>query len=525
MHYPSLIHDFLTLSAERFADKAFIIQDSKTWSFQEIDHLSTTLGHHLISIGIQPQDKVAILLDNSVEVVISLFAVSKAAATFTIINSTVKANKLSYILQNSDTKVLITHINKGRGICQVYDRLERKPDIIWVSSKDEIPSQLEQLGRSYKWQDFMHKINSQTNYLPRSIDQDLAALIYTSGSTGQPKGVMQPHNRMIGVAKSIIEYLENDSNDVILNALSLAFGYGLYQVLMAAMFGGSVVLEKGFVFLHNTMQKISTYNVTGFPSVPTMLAMMLKLEKLSEYDFSSLRYLTNAGAALPTHHAKTLRKLIPHVDIYPMYGLTECVRVCYLSPRHVDKRPDSVGFEIPNCRCRVMTQDGTEAKPGQIGELVVTGSNVMPGYYKDPELTEKVFRPAPVPGQTHLYTGDLFRRDKDGYLYFVSRKDDMMKTHGERVSPLEVENLLLQISGIAEVAVIGIPDEIFGMAIKAFVVLTPESDLSEQKIRKNCSETMENYMIPKYIEILKDLPRTPNGKVDKKVLKAEGVEP
>lgn len=525
MFYSCLIHDYLTLSADKYADKPFIIQDSKEWSFAEIDQLSTRLAGHLIEAGIQPQDKVAILLDNSAETVISLYAISKAAATFVVINSTVKANKLSYILKNSGAKVLITHVNKGRGLIDAFKELEQKPDIIWISPQGTIPAQLAQLSHSHAWETFTQAGTIQSNHLPRAIDQDLAALIYTSGSTGQPKGVMQPHNRMVGVAKSIIEYLKNDQNDVILNVLSLAFGYGLYQVLMAAMFGGTVVLEKNFVFLHNTLQKIQKHKVTGFPFVPTVLAMMLKLETLGDYDFSSLRYITNAGAALPTHHAKTLRNLIPHADIYPMYGLTECVRVCYLNPEHVDDRPDSVGFEIPNCRVFVMTEDGKEAEPGQIGELVVTGSNVMPGYYKDPELTNKIFRSNSESGIVHLYTGDLFRRDKDGFLYFVSRKDDMIKTRGERVSPLEVENLMLQIDGIAETAVIGIPDDIFGQVIKAYVVLTPESSHSEQTVLKNCSETMENYMIPKYIEILDSLPRTPNGKVDKKKLKAEGINP
>lgn len=521
--YPSLVHDFLTLSAERTPDKPFIVDNNNSFTFGQVNRLSTILAHRLIALGVKPQDKVAILLDNSVETVISLYAISKAAATFIVINSTVKAAKLSYILNNCGAKILITHMSKGRGVLSAFDQLACKPPVIWITPTGTIPPPLAQKTQAYNWNDFIADEQTFTNNLPRAIDQDLAALIYTSGSTGEPKGVMQPHNKVIGVAKSIIEYLENDSDDVILNVLSLAFGYGLYQVLMAAIFGGTVILEKGFVFLHNTLKKIPEYKVTGFPFVPPVLAMMLKLETLPEYDFSSLKYVTNAGAALPVAHARELRKLMPHVKIYPMYGLTECVRVCYLKPESVDQRPDSVGFEIPNCRVLIMQEDGTEAAPGEVGELVATGTNIMPGYYKDPDLTAKMFRPGPQPGETHLYSGDLFKRDRDGFLYFVSRKDDMIKTRGERVSPLEVENLLLQIEGIAETAVIGVPDEVFGQVIKAYIVLNPDSRLTDQEILKICSETMENYMIPKYITFLDNLPRTPNGKVDKKLLKSGGI--
>lgn len=520
MLYPSLIHDYLTQSANNRGDKPFIICGDKKWSYRDIDSASTSLARQLIANGIRYQDKVALLLDNSAEAVIALYAVSKAAGVFVIINNSVKAGKLSYILNNSDAKLLITHTSKARPVIEAIESLEEKLSLVWVSPTGQVPTPLTERIGGHNWNDLIgESADASKNHLPRAIDQDLAALIYTSGSTGEPKGVMQPHQKMIGVSKSIIQYLENDSEDVILNVLSLSFGYGLYQVLMAAIFDGTVVLEKGFVYLHDTLRKIAEYRVTGFPFVPTVLAMMLRMQQIESYDFTSLRYVTNAGAALPVHHARRLRKLMPHVKIYPMYGLTECVRVCYLDPAFIDERPDSVGFEIPNCSVFVVDENGKRVPPGQAGELVVTGSNIMPGYYKDPQLSGKMFRPGSLPGQVHLYTGDLFKRDRDGFLYFVSRKDDMIKTRGERVSPLEVENLLLQIDGIAEAAVIGVPDEVLGEVIKAFVVLASASGQTDPSILKRCTETMENYMVPKYLEILDALPRTPNGKVDKKQLK------
>jgi len=288
---------------------------------------------------------------------------------------------------------------------------------------------------------------------------------------------------------------------------------------MAAMFGGTVVVEKGFVYLHDTLRKIADYRVTGFPFVPTVLAMVLQMKHIESYNFTSLKYVTNAGAALPAHHSRRLRKLMPQAKIYPMYGLTECVRVSYLDPALIDERPNSVGSEIPNCSVFIVDENDNHLGPDQVGELVVTGANVMPGYYKDPQLTEKVFRPGNPPERIHLYTGDLFKRDRDGFLYFVSRKNDMIKTRGERVSPLEVENFLLQIDGLAEAAVIGVGDDILGEVIKAFIVLESTSEQTDSSILKCCTEIMENYMVPKYLEILDTLPKNPNGKVDKKQLK------
>ncbi len=332
---------------------------------------------------------------------------------------------------------------------------------------------------------------------------------------------MQPHSKMIDVAKCIIDYLKNTEDDIILNVLSLAFGYGMYQVLMAFMFGGTVVLEKSFVYLHTILQRIEEERVTGFPFVPTVIAMMFQLEGIEQYDFSSLRYVTNAGAALPVDHARKLRNLLPKTSIYPMYGLTECVRVSYLDPNQVDKRPDSVGKALAVCETLIVDENGQPACAGQIGELLIRGSNVMPGYWNDPDLTDKVFRRNHDDDEVWLYSGDLFRHDEEGFLYFVSRKDDMIKTRGERVSPGEVENALVLLSGVAQVAVIGVPDDILGQVIKAFIVSDKDVALTENDVLKYSTQCMENYMIPKYVELVDALPKTPNGKVDKKQLRKQ----
>jgi long-chain acyl-CoA synthetase len=519
MFYPSLLHDFLRESARRLPDKPFIVADGRSWTFAEIDGASSRLAALLLKSGLAPGDRAAVLLDNCAEAVIAVYGISKAAATFTLLSSTMKANKLAYVLRNCQARVLITDASRVRIVKAACEELAEAPVVVLIAPP-ALAHAAGMLEKCVRWEALNDLPAPAPDALPRAIDQDLAALIYTSGSTGEPKGVMQPHFRVVAVAKSIVEYLGNDEHDVILNVLSLSFGYGLYQVLMAAMFGGTVVLEKSFVYLHDVLNKIAAHRVTGFPFVPPVLAMMLKMREVQSYDFSSLRYVTNAGAALPVPYARKLRELMPHVRVYPMYGLTECVRVCYLAPEEVDRRPDSVGFEIPNCRVFVVDAEGRPVGPNEVGELVVTGVNVMNGYFGDPALTARVFRPGPSQGETWLYTGDLFRRDADGFLYFVARKDDMIKTRGERVSPAEVENRLLEMPGVAECAVIGVPDDIFGHVIRAFVVPGDGQALSEQQVLRYAAATMESFMVPKDAVVLAALPRTPNGKIDKKQLDA-----
>jgi acyl-coenzyme A synthetase/AMP-(fatty) acid ligase len=229
--------------------------------------------------------------------------------------------------------------------------------------------------------------------------------------------------------------------------------------------------------------------------------------------------MTSAGAALPAEHIRKLRESFPSVMIFSMYGLTECIRVCYLSPEQLDQKPLSVGKAMPNCEVFVVDEHGNEVAPGQTGELIVRGSNVMQGYWKDPELTAKTYRNGRYPGERLLYSGDHFRKDDQGFLYFLGRKDDMIKSKGERISARELENNICGMNGVLEVAVIGVPDEILGQAIKAFIVPIPEVNLDERQVLKYCTENMETFMVPKFVEFMDSLPKTPNGKIDKRQLK------
>jgi acyl-CoA synthetase (AMP-forming)/AMP-acid ligase II len=358
----------------------------------------------------------------------------------------------------------------------------------------------------------------------RAIDMDLAALAYTSGSTGTPKGVMLSHANIVSVITSIAAYLENTAHDIILNVLPLSFGYGLCQLLTAAKVGATLVLERSFAYPHAVLQKLVAERATGFPLVPTMAAILLQMD-LGKYDWSSLRYMTNAGAALPVEHVRQLRRRLPHVQLYAMYGLSECMRASYLPPKEIDRRPDSVGRGIPNEEAFVVDEEGHRVGANVVGELVVRGSHVMQGYWNLPEETQRRLRPGPLPGQRVLYTGDLFRADEEGFLYFVARKDDIIKSRGEKVSPREVEEVLYQHSEIAEAAVIGVHDAILGQAVKAVVTLRDDSRLTEREVLRHCASRLEEFMVPKHVDIVESLPKMANGKIDKSALMSTSASP
>jgi acyl-CoA synthetase (AMP-forming)/AMP-acid ligase II len=334
---------------------------------------------------------------------------------------------------------------------------------------------------------------------------------------------MLSHLNMVSAADSITTYLENTPDDVIINVLPLAFDYGLYQVLMGFKIGGTVVLEKSFAFPYQVVEVMIKERVTGFPGVPTIFAILLGLKDLPKWDLSSLRYMTNTAAALPASHIKRLRELFPAVRLYSMYGLTECKRVSYLPPRELDSRPNSVGRGMPNEEVYIVDEEGNRVGPGVVGELVVRGANVMIGYWELPEETAACLKPGKYPGERVLYSGDLFRMDDEGFLYFVARKDDIIKSRGEKVSPKEVENALYGLDGVLEAAVIGVADEIIGEAVKAYIVLENGAALTENDILRHCAAHLENFMVPKSVEIMKALPKTSSGKISKKELKAGDI--
>jgi amino acid adenylation domain-containing protein len=517
------VESFLEQSARLRPDKTALVSGGRRWTYAELESAANRLAVGLVAFGVERGDRVAIHLDNSVEAVVAVFATLKAGAVFLMVNPTTKTDKLVYILNNSRARALVLPARKLASLEASWAIMPHLDHVIVTGGPASRGLSQFSPGENgtvpfQSLDDLLDRHAADTSPpSKRAIDVDLAALVYTSGSTGNPKGVMLTHLNMVSAATSITTYLKNTPDDVILNVLPLSFDYGLYQVLMAFKMGGTVVLERSFTYPHAVLEKLVAERVTGLPLVPTMSAILLQMD-LSKYDLGWLRYVTNTGAALPTEHILRLRELLPHVEIYSMYGLTECKRVSYLPPEELDRRPASVGRGMPNEEVYVVDAGGRRVGPGVVGELVVRGSNVMKGYWELPEETERKLKPGPLPGEFVLHTGDLFRTDDEGFLYFVGRKDDIIKSRGEKVSPKEVENVLYSHPAIAEAAVVGLPDPILGQAIRAVVTLKDGAELTEKDVLRHCRDRLEDFMVPQHVEFRDVMPKTANGKIDKREL-------
>ncbi|HVU99864.1 MAG TPA: AMP-binding protein [Verrucomicrobiae bacterium] len=505
-----LVHEFLEQSAKAFPEKAAVIKSGQRLTFRELDERANRLAHGLKHAGVRRGDRVGLYLGNSLDAVISIFAVLKADAVFVPANRGFKAGKLFSVLENCQASALITD---GRALSQgvaeqVLERVKSTQCV--VISGAQAGSRANGHGRVLDF-DAIQKNHPATKPLSENIDLDLACLIYTSGTTGDSKGVMCDHGNMVFVTNAVTGYLKNSERDITMNVLPLAFSYGLYQLLAMCCKGGTLVLEDSFAFPDLVLETIARERVTGFAAVPTMYALLLGMDT-SRYDLSALRYFTNAAAGLPVEHVRQLRQRFPQVALYLMHGLTEVGRSMYLPPGQTDTRPASSGIPLPGTELWIEGEDGRRVPRGEIGELMVRGRNVMRGYWQAPELSEERFRPGAIPGERICRTGDLFRQDEDGYFYFVSRKDDIIKSRGEKVAPREIENVLYSLAGVREAAVIGVPDALFGQAVKAFIVAQGKS-LTENEVISHCKARLEDFMVPRQVEFRSELPKTSSGKI------------
>jgi len=507
------LESFLEASAQRCPDKTALIVDGRRIGYGDIERRANQLAHALVERGVDRGDRVAIWLENSSEVIIALFAALKVGAVFVLVSPGTKGHKAAYILNDCRPRALITDRRRLRVIGEHWAGI---PPIAVVWTVDPVadtaaPPHVTSL------QAVFDDRRPQPGTQKRAIDLDLASLIYTSGSTGTPKGVMMTHLNMISAATSIASYLESDSDDVVLNVLPLSFDYGLYQILMAFRLGATVLLERSFAFPHLVLDAAARERITVLPLVPTIASMLLRMD-ISRYDLSSLRCITNTGAALPPEHSRRLQESFPNARIFSMYGLTECKRVSYLPPDQLTRRPTSVGRGMPNQQISIVDEEGRAVAAGAVGELVVRGPHVMKGYWGDPEETAKRLRPGPYEWEEVLYTGDLFRTDDEGYLYFVGRKDDMIKSRGEKVSPKEIEDVLYSIDGVAEAAVLGVPDPVLGQAITAVIARCEGSRLTEQDVLRLCAERLEDFMVPTTVTFRDTLPKTSSSKINKRMI-------
>lgn len=523
MFQPRLLHEVLLSSAAAFPDKTALIVDGNSYSYSELLEQSLALAAGLQQHGLKCGDRVVVFMDNSWPCVVAVYAILFAGGVFVIANAQTKSDKLRFIVRDSEAKFMLSDHLHSHIFLPVLKDLERLKWVIYAGEEIEVLPELRKKTKTQlaQFDDFLG--NRQMEHEKADIiSLDLAALIYTSGTTGRPKGVMQTHQAMIFTTGSIVEYLRLSAEHRILNVLPLAFDYGLYQLLMSIYLGATLVLEHSFTYPGHIYKRIKEEQITVFPGVPTIFSLLLASHSDKPLCFDSVTRVTNTAAKLPAAFLPRLKEIFPNGLVYKMYGLTECKRVSYLEPELIDRKPDSVGKPIPGTQVFLLTPDGKPVSPGENGILHVRGPHVMLGYWKKPEMSAEMLieLPGNLPNNLVLNTQDLFMMDEEGFLYFVGRTDDIIKSRGEKVSPVEVENVLHGIRGIREAAVIGIDDLEFGEAIHAFVSLDDGISLSEKDILRKCRLQLENFMVPQQIVILPELPKTNNGKIDKKALKA-----
>lgn len=511
-----LIHHMLRSSAARYPAKEALVHGSRRLSYSQVVSACSSFAFGLRTAGIARGDRVGIYLDPSVEQVLSIFSTSQAGGVYVPINTVLVPDQVAHIVRDCGMKALITTPEKiealepalrdasplqffvatgnrnGHGAAESHLPVHRMEDML-AASFDGV------------WQDW-------------GISQDLAAILYTSGSTGKPKGVMLSHANVMAGSTIVSTYLDITERERILAVLPFSFDAGMNQLMTAFQQGGTIVLIK-FVFATQIIEALLAEGITGLAGVPTVWSLLAN-GGILKHSFPDLRYITNTGGAMPQAVLQTLRQALPHTKIFLMYGLTEAFRSTYLPPEELDRRPTSMGKAIPDTEVLVVNEAGERCRPGEVGELVHRGPTVSLGYWGNPEATNRVLKPNPLlPPELGncekvCYSGDLVKMDKDGFLYYVGRRDTMIKSSGYRISPTEVEEILFQTGKIRQAAAIGIPDEVLGQTVKAFVVAKDGDELDCEYIQAYCLEKMPRHMVPKHFEVMNELPKTSSGKVD-----------
>jgi acyl-CoA ligase (AMP-forming) (exosortase A-associated) len=505
-----LLHHLLT-GCPAPSDKVALVDGERTLTFGDFATAVETLAAALQAGGLARGDRVAIVLPKSLEECVAIFAISRAGGVFVPVNAALLDEQVKHIVTDCEAAVVLTAAQRMDALQGVLSDCAHGPKLVDISRLLE-PGAI---------------VNTAAEPAKDAgcIGEDLAAILYTSGSTGRPKGVMLSHRNLIAGARIVRTYLEIGPEDRLLSVLPLSFDYGLNQLLTVVEQGASMVLFT-FKLGDQLVACLRDREITGFAGVPAIWAILAKAApSLARTELPKLRYITNSGGAVPSETVARLRERLPTTRIFLMYGLTEAFRSTFLPPEEIDRRPTSIGKAIPECEVFPVTKDGRRAKPGEPGILVHRGPTVSLGYWNRPDDTAAVLRPNPfrdptVGGETVCFSGDLVTEDEDGFLYFVARDDAMIKSAGFRISPTEVEEVLMATGHFQHVAVIGLPDEWIGQRVHAVGVKAGDGPEAAD-ILKAIGDKLPAHMLPKKLEWVDALPTTPNGKVDYKTLVAE----
>ncbi len=498
-----IVSDFLKYSAERNPGKTAVVYHEKRLSYSDLHKLSDICACCLMEKGISIGDRVAIFLDNCPEYLISYFGILKCGGVVVALNSQLLLEELLLPLNDCQPRIIITNTKHAKIVENARNNCSFSLEIVNVES-DEFLNKEERL----KQESF-----------PLISEESLAMIIYTSGTTGKPKGVMLSHGNLSANADSIIEYLKLTEKDRVMVVIPFFYSYGNSLLTTHIKCGGTLVVDNRFVYPNVVLDTMYREKVTGFAGVPSHFAILLRKSAISNYSFLDLRYVTQAGGAMMPEAIKEFKKILPEVDFYVMYGQTEAsARLSYLEPEMLYKKSGSVGKAIPGVLLDIVDEKGITVTPGEVGEIVAAGKNIMQGYWNDAEETKKVLK------NRRLFTGDLASFDDEGYIYIKSRKKIMIKSGANRISPFEIEEIINKYPGIIESAAVGAPDDILGEVVRLFVVLEDDS-IIDRDIMIYCKNNLSFYKVPKSIEFIPELPKTSSGKIKRGELKERRVKP
>jgi acyl-CoA ligase (AMP-forming) (exosortase A-associated) len=516
----NLVHDLIYHSANRSPHAEALSYQGQIKSYEEIAYAIERCAQCFLAAGLSHHERVAVYLEKRIETVVALFSANAAGGVFVPINPLLKPDQVRYIMADCNVRILVTSAERFKLLSDVLPACHDLHSVIIVDSTENLP-QIPGLNL-LSWGDCFSVKSDQKPF--HVIDGDMAAILYTSGSTGKPKGVVLSHRNLVAGAKSVSEYLRNQPEDRILSVLPLSFDYGLSQLTTAFHVGATNVLMN-YLLPRDIIRIVEMENISGLAAVPPL---WIQLAQLSWSGVRTLRYITNSGGAMPRTTLDQLRGALPDTQIFLMYGLTEAFRSTYLPPDEIDKRPDSIGKAIPNAEILVLREDGSQCVPDEPGELVHRGALVSMGYWNDPEKTAACFRP--IISKQHgltipelaVWSGDTVRMDNEGFLYFIGRRDEMIKTSGYRVSPTEIEEVVYASGMVGEAAAIGVPHPVLGQAILVIVTPRKNEKLETEDLLMACKRHLPAFMLPSRIDIRPgNLPRSPNGKIDRKMLLQE----
>ena len=509
------LHDLLHNAAARDPDRIAIIDGEARYTYGALAQAAGALGAAFRDAGVRRGERVGIWLEKSWEAVVAPLAASLAGAAFVNLNPLLKPRQVRYIAQDCALRALVADADRLASLGEAI-----APSTFVVGDGPPAGGAGEAAGVAA-----ILARGDTPGKMPPVLETDLGAILYTSGSTGMPKGVALSQRNLVVGAQIVSTYLENHADDRILSVLPFSFDYGLNQLTTALRVGATLVLQRARL-PGDLVRALRAHRITGLAGVPALWALLLqRASSLQAEPLADLRYITNSGGRVPTAHVAGLRQCLPATKIYLMYGLTEAFRSTYLHPSEVERGSECLGKPVPNTEIWVLDEAGRECAPGEVGELVHRGPTVALGYWGREEETRRVFRPSPFAppalGATErvVYSGDLAWRDAAGYLYLVGRRDALIKLQGYRISPEEVEDLLVSTGYVREACAFGLSDAEGVQRIVAVVSLRADRAGTEAAIRAACLENAPPYLVPGTLHIADDLPKTPSGKVDRQAIR------